>query len=258
VPVDLPAGYRLIQLDETGSTNADALAAAQRGEPGGLWIAARRQTAGKGSRGRSWSSLAGNLLASLLLDDPSEARNLPELTFVASLAVHAAIAGLSAGRRADIRTKWPNDILVGGRKVSGILLESHHAAGRQAVIIGIGVNCAAHPVETLHPATSLAQEGITVDADAMLGALAHHFARYLQLWDRGNGFAAIRAAWLAHAAGLGERIVVRMPQGEYCGVFADIAADGNLVLLPDGGGEMRISTADIFFPAQTGKGQHTA
>lgn len=244
-----PNGYRHTRLDETGSTNADALAAANRGEAGGLWISARRQTAGKGSRGRSWVSQEGNLFASLLLLDPAPERALAELTFVAALAVRDALAKifLAQKRMPLILLKWPNDILVAGKKISGILLESHNVAAGKAVVIGIGVNCAAHPADALHKASDLAAEGISASAETVLAAIAGEMAARLEEWDRGAGFGAIRQAWLAEAAGLGERIYVKLPGRELAGVFEGLADDGNLMLALDDGSTVRLSTADIFF-----------
>ncbi len=249
VQAKFPNGYRLAQLEQTGSTNADALDAAMRGEASGLWISAKRQTSGKGSRGRQWISQEGNLFASLLLRDVAPEKHLPELTFVAALAVRAAIAQLFAnsGRHAVVSLKWPNDILIGGKKTSGILLESHMTGDSRAVVIGIGVNCKSHPQEVLHRATDLATEGVNTSAEELLPTIATAFEKYLTLWNKGLGFAAIRREWLAEAAGVGERIFVKVPGRELSGTFEDLADDGNLLLSLDDGSTVRISTADVFF-----------
>lgn len=245
----LPPGYRLEVLEETTSTNTEALEAAKRGEAGGLWIMARRQTAGRGSRGRDWVSLEGNLFASLLLDDPAPLRRLPELTFVTSLAVRNALARIASDRHAkrDISLKWPNDILCGGRKVSGILLENHELVERGRVVIaGIGVNVASHPEDTLHKAGNLAEEGIRTDANEVLVTIADEFAQVLARWDRGAGFEAIRSEWLSQASGIGERIFVRLPNRQLSGVFEDLDEDGMLCLLLDDGSTVKLSVADVF------------
>ena len=249
----LPAGYRLVELDETGSTNTEAVEAARRGENSGLWITAARQTAGRGSRGRQWASMEGNLFASLLLVDPAPLRRLAELTFVASLAVRDAIASIASrrGAEADMRLKWPNDILCNGAKVCGILLENHELAdGRRAVVTGIGVNLVSHPENTLHRAGDLRSLGIEASPSEMLEAMADAMAGRLDQWDRGAGFAATRRDWLERAAGLGERIRVRMPGREIEGIFADIDADGMLCLSRDCGTVEKLSVADIFFPGE--------
>lgn len=247
--VQLPDGYRLIELEETASTNLDALEAARRGEPGNLWITAKRQTAGKGSRGREWVSVPGNLYASLLLKDPAEPRNLPELTFVASLAVRNALAALAAEQRVtrDFSLKWPNDVLCGGRKISGILLENHEVAGwGRAIVVGIGVNVASHPAETLHKAGDLASEGVVTEPLQTLERIAAEFDNCLARWAGGSGFLSIREEWLEQASGIGERIFVRLPNRQLSGVFEDLDEDGMLCLLLDDGSTVRLSVADVF------------
>jgi BirA family transcriptional regulator, biotin operon repressor / biotin---[acetyl-CoA-carboxylase] ligase len=249
----LPAGYRIKRLDDTVSTNADCLEAAQAGEASGLWIVARRQSGGRGSRGRSWVSQEGNLFASLMLRNPAPANVFAELTFVVSLAVREALAKLAQrqGVSRTIALKWPNDVLVSGRKVSGILLESHEAGGDRVVIVGIGVNCNSHPDETLHRATDLAAEGIHASADDVLVEISASLSNYLAIWNRGEGFEAIRQAWMNEATGIGQRIYVKMPGRELTGTFEDLAPDGNLVLTLDDGSAVRLSAADIFFANQS-------
>jgi BirA family biotin operon repressor/biotin-[acetyl-CoA-carboxylase] ligase len=253
VDSDLPDGYRIRRLDDTVSTNADALEAARAGEASGLWIIARRQTGGRGSRGRSWVSQEGNLFASLMLRDPAPSSVTAELTFVASLAVREALAALAQkqGLHRTIALKWPNDVLVSGRKISGILLESHEVDGERVVIIGIGVNCNSHPDETLHRATDLAAEGVEASAEQVLVEISASLSNYLATWDRGAGFEAIRQAWMNEATGIGQRIYVKMPGRELTGTFEDLAADGNLVLTLDDGSAVRLSAADIFFANQS-------
>jgi BirA family biotin operon repressor/biotin-[acetyl-CoA-carboxylase] ligase len=256
VDIQLPHDFRLLRLEETTSTNTAALEAARAGEASGLWVTARRQTGGRGSRGRSWVSIEGNLLASLMLRDPGPAHRLPELTFVTALSVRDAIASLAvtAGVDLPVTLKWPNDILIAGRKASGILLESHRLAAVQAVIIGIGVNCVGHPQDTLHPATDLAQEGLSVTADTLLSAIAANIGRRLEAWREGEPFSTIRQEWLSHAQGVGERIRVRLPDREFSGIFEDFAEDGQLVMRLDDRATVRLSAADIFFANQVRNG----
>ena len=143
-PAASAAGVRLIERDTVGSTNTEALALAQAGERGPLWITARRQNAGRGRRGRVWVSEPGNLYASLLLSDPSPPDRAAELSFVAALAVHDAVTSLIARAPARLSLKWPNDLLFDGKKFAGILIEGEGPA----VVIGVGVNCAHHPKDT--------------------------------------------------------------------------------------------------------------
>src|SRR4051812_38297267 len=121
------AGVRLVSHELLTSTNAEALALAQRGERGPLWITAGRQSAGRGRRGRTWVSEAGNLFASLLLTNPSDAEHWPELSFVAALAIHDAVAERASDLRGQLAIKWPNDLLLAGAKFAGILVEGEGA-----------------------------------------------------------------------------------------------------------------------------------
>src|SRR5689334_3474828 len=123
-PEAAAAGVRLVAHEALGSTNAEALACARAGERGPLWITAARQTAGRGRRGNAWSSQPGNLYASLLLTDPAPAAHLPELCFVVALAVLDAAADAAPAARERLKLKWPNDLLLGGAKFVGILIEA--------------------------------------------------------------------------------------------------------------------------------------
>ena len=126
-PVAVAAGVRLIVHAKVGSTNAEALALARAGERGPLWIVARTQSAGRGRRGRQWISEVGNLYATLLIADTAPAADIAQLSFVAALAVHDAIARLTPAMNAKLSLKWPNDVLCDGKKLCGVLLESEGA-----------------------------------------------------------------------------------------------------------------------------------
>src|SRR5882672_7612875 len=145
------AGVGLIACDTVGSTNAEALRCARAGETGPLWITARAQSAGRGRRGRAWVSEPGNLYATLLLTDPAPPARAAQLSFVAALAVHDAIAQLAPSLAPRLALKWPNDVLCDGRKAAGILIEAE-GAHPLIVAVGIGVNCRHHPEVTEHPA----------------------------------------------------------------------------------------------------------
>ena len=236
-----PVGYALLELDEIDSTNAEARRRAGAGEKGPLWIAARRQSAGRGRRGRSWETPQGNLAATLLLSPQKPAAACAQLSFVAALAVCDMLAGFAPA--ADFALKWPNDVLAGGRKIAGILLESENGW----LAAGIGVNLAAFPADTEFPATSLAALGILPPApkDALLD-LAALFAKWYEAW-RAQGFARVREAWLARAAGLGTRIRARLAKEELTGVFQGIDETGALLLGLDGGGTRVLAAGDVYF-----------
>jgi BirA family biotin operon repressor/biotin-[acetyl-CoA-carboxylase] ligase len=241
-----PEGYSAVHLDAVGSTNAEAFARAGEGAPSGLWVVARRQTAGRGRRGRLWTSEPGNLYSSLLLRDPIEEARLGELPLVVALAVHDAVAAaLPPFTRGDLAIKWPNDVLYGGAKLCGILIEAASQAGGRVVVAGIGINCAHHPADTLYRATDLREAGYPTDPEAMFALLAAAMARRLAEW-RTRDFSGLREAWLARARGIGEAITVRLPAREVAGIFTGLDEDGRLLLRHDGGLEA-ISAGDVFF-----------
>jgi BirA family biotin operon repressor/biotin-[acetyl-CoA-carboxylase] ligase len=240
-------GFRLSPHDILPSTNTEALAQARRGETGPLWVTARQQTAGRGRRGNEWISTPGNLYATLLVCDPAEPENAPQLSFVAALAVHDAIVARAAPLREKLALKWPNDILHDGQKLAGILIESETIEARLAVAIGIGVNCMHHPVETAFPATDLATAGAAVAADDLFGALSNAMARRLAQWQRGAGFQSIRADWLKRAAGMGGEMRVRLPKNrEFVGRAEALDERGQLLLRLADGTLQTITAGDVF------------
>jgi BirA family biotin operon repressor/biotin-[acetyl-CoA-carboxylase] ligase len=239
------AGVRLIAHEVLISTNAEALALAGRGERGPLWVTAGHQTGGRGRRGRTWVSERGNLFASLLLTDTAPPEHWPELAFVAALAIHDAVADVAPSLRQQLFIKWPNDLLLAGKKFSGILNEGQ-AGERGAVVVGIGVNCVSHPAETDYPATDLAAAGAVVTAESLFMMLSAKMLGRLAQWNAGEHFSTIRADWLARAAGRGELLRLRLAEDqELVGRFEDVDDAGRLVLsLPDGG-RKTIAAGDV-------------
>jgi BirA family biotin operon repressor/biotin-[acetyl-CoA-carboxylase] ligase len=238
------AGVRLNAHEVLGSTNAEALRLAGQGERGPLWVTAARQTAGRGRRGRRWVSEPGNLYASLLLTDPAPAAHWPQISFVAALAIHDAVVEIAAALERRLAIKWPNDLLLDGAKFAGILIEGSNAGGAGAVAVGIGVNCASHPDATEYPATDLVDASIG-SAELFTTLSAKMLVRLAQ-WRAGQGFASIRADWLARAAGLGEVVRVQLADHELSGRFEALDEAGGLRLrLPDGG-VTTIAAADVF------------
>jgi BirA family biotin operon repressor/biotin-[acetyl-CoA-carboxylase] ligase len=242
-PAALAAGVRLIALDTVGSTNTEALERARAGETGPLWVIALAQAGGKGRRGRAWVSEPGNLYATLLLTRPSPAGAVAQLSFVAALAVHDALADLAVPLRPRLTLKWPNDVLCDGRKLCGILLEGE---GLGAVAIGIGINCAHHPRDTAYPATDLAASGALVTPDAALQALSGTMLTRLAQWNQGTGFAATRIDWLKRAEGLGQPLQARLHDRDLTGVFETVDEAGHLVLRRPDGRHDTIAAGDVF------------
>ena len=244
----LPPGVAHLALGDVGSTNAEAMALARDGERGPLWVTAERQLQGRGRRGRPWVSEAGNLYASLLLTDPAPIDRLGPLPLVAALGVYNALRPFFARTPQALAIKWPNDILVDGAKVNGILLESEVLpGGGLAAVIGCGINCAHHPQGTPYPATSLRDCGVEVTPEALFPRLAHAMAAELARWRGGAGFAAIREDWLRAARGLGEPVRVQMADGVLEGRFADLDAKGYLLVEKSNGEVATVSAGDLFF-----------
>jgi len=174
------------------------------------------------------------------------------LPLVAGLGVHRALRIFFASSPQALAIKWPNDLLVDGRKICGILLESETLAdGRLAVVVGCGINCATHPENPLYPATDLAECGIDAGPEKIFPALAIGMARVLAEWNAGAGFAGIREDWLLAAGGKGGAVTVRRQDGETEGIFEDIDRDGHL-LLNVAGERRRISAGDLFFSRHEG------
>lgn len=238
---------RIEWVEETGSTNADIRDRAAAGERGPLWLAARRQTAGRGRRGRVWSGHGGNLFTTGLYTFQCEPARAAELSFAAALAV-AAVCDSATRDPALTRLKWPNDALVGGRKVAGILLESGAAPGGGLwLAIGIGINLAEAPDDAERPATALARHGRSLAPEDALVTLITAFEREREDWHLG-GFGPIRDRWLTRAHGLGQRCEARLENETVSGTFADLGPDGALRLDLVGGGRRYISAGDVFFP----------
>jgi BirA family biotin operon repressor/biotin-[acetyl-CoA-carboxylase] ligase len=242
-----PKGYGLLHFDELDSTNEEAKRLAKAGEAGPIWITAGKQTAGRGRRGRVWEAPEGNLSATLLIRPNRSAKECAQLSFAAALAVSDVLSHYVQGF--DVRLKWPNDTLVDGRKIAGILLESETLTDSVTawLAVGIGVNLVAFPPETEFPATALGALRIPPPSpkDAA-SALAEAFAKWYEAW-RKEGFSPLRAAWLARAYGLGNQIRVRLAAEELTGVFRDLDETGALILDLPSGQTRTIAAGDVFF-----------
>jgi BirA family biotin operon repressor/biotin-[acetyl-CoA-carboxylase] ligase len=235
---------RVTHLAEVGSTN-DWLLQRASDLPDGHWVRTDRQTAGRGRRGRVWNDGVGNLMTSVLVlaDGPVQ-----QLSFVAALALREAIITATTGVQGlnpcppeTIALKWPNDLLLNGKKLSGILLER----SGKALVIGIGVNLASHPDGTERPATSLGAAGVALGPAALHAALVTAFDGWRARWAT-EGFAPVRAEWLRHASGLGDRIAARLGDEAIEGRFDGLDADGALLLGLDDGASRAIHAGEVF------------
>jgi BirA family biotin operon repressor/biotin-[acetyl-CoA-carboxylase] ligase len=237
-------------LDETDSTNAEARRRAEAGEVGPLWITARKQTAGRGRRGRKWESESGNLASTLLLLTRKSPAEAAQLTFAASLAVADLLDRYVPP--ALVTIKWPNDVLLDGRKTSGILIESGPAAsGVLWLAVGIGVNLSQTPGETERPATCIAEhlnQGVASapSVDEAAQALAETFGIWLDRWTT-LGFQPILDAWTARTPGLHGPCTARLTNETLTGTADGVEADGSLRLKLLDGSLRVISAGDVFF-----------
>ena len=245
---NLPKGYQLRHLAEVDSTNEEARRMAAAHETVPTWILADSQTAGRGRRGRAWQSPVGNLMTTLYLPISFDAVKAGQLAFVAGLALERTVSAL-IGERAQASLKWPNDVLVHGKKASGILLESAMRDNKiDWLAIGLGLNLAHHPDDTPYPATSLAAYMDTPANNlAALEILARAFDEVFRQW-RNGGFGPVLQAWRAVAHGLGGPIVATLENEQFEGIFKDIDEKGALILQTAAGDTITIDAGDVFFP----------
>ncbi|WP_293991629.1 biotin--[acetyl-CoA-carboxylase] ligase [Sphingomonas sp.] len=224
---------------ETGSTNADIIALAATGLEEGVWLRAERQTSGRGRQGRAWVSDTGNLYASTLVRPRPSDPPAATLALVAAVALEEAVGAYIMGAAV---LKWPNDLLIDGAKLSGILLER---AG-EAVVIGFGVNLAHHPTDTDRVATSLAAYDVAVDPVDFIETLADAFGRWVERW-RGEGIDVVRRRWMTRAHSIGAALTARLPDGSAIdGLFDGLDSDGALILRLADGTRRVIHAGDVF------------
>ena len=258
------AGYRLRGYDSIGSTNAEAIAAANAGDPGGIWFVARQQTAGRGRRGRTWENPHGNLAATLLLVPEADTSVAATLGFVAGVALSGALSSIlpngsvkigidgadelnGSGR---IALKWPNDVLADGAKLAGILLEaSKMPDGKHAIAIGIGINIVAAPTGLPYPATSLVDLSNERTAEDVFEALSDAWVEAFGLWNDGLGIEAVLQRWRGSAAGIGAPVSISQDGNILRGIFETIDAAGRLIVRADDDRRIAVTAGDVHFGA---------
>jgi BirA family biotin operon repressor/biotin-[acetyl-CoA-carboxylase] ligase len=231
IPI-LPPGYRLIARDEVGSTNDEGRALIAAGVAQGAVVWAESQTSGRGRQGREWVSPIGNLYSSIILHPAVEPARLPEIAFVAALAVRDAVSEYLPPDVA-VQFKWPNDVMAAGRKIAGILIETEKLPdeARTALIVGIGINIVSAPKETDYPATSISALARAPKVGRLLSALVAALDRRIDLWIR-SGFEAIRREWMRNAYGVGSQ--VKASNG-ITGTFSGLDDNGAIIIaLTDG------------------------
>lgn len=245
----LPPEYRLVAYDCLGSTNEEAKRLARdEGAEHGTLVWAGRQEAGRGRRGRPWSSPEGNVYASIILRPKCSTATAAQLSFAAAGALADALQPLLP--EAVCCCKWPNDVLIDDRKVAGILLESETdgSGGLEWLVLGIGINVQHYPADAEFPATSLCNEGSRINQPGpVLVRFFQAFSTWYDVWLK-EGFDRIREGWLQTARGIGGPVTVRLEKRTLAGSFADLDGDGALLLELPSGERMRITAGDVFFP----------
>lgn len=256
------AGFRLAAFDSIGSTNTEAMARARDGERGPMWFVTPEQTAGRGRRQRAWVAPRGNLASSVLEVMDITPAVAATMSFAFGLAHEAALQQVSievnlrlAGAdRLDYRLKWPNDILVRGQKLCGLLVEAEAVTGGLAVVAGIGTNIIAAPEGTPTPATSLSTLGVHVGAEELFKALAESWVEFRGIWDNGRGFGDIRTAWLERAWGVGGPVAIKAGTGVVEGTFDTIDDTGCLIVRTADGRRTPITAGEVFFGTAASQG----
>ncbi len=244
---------QIFEFEETDSTNLEALKLYKSGAKLPFWTRADHQSAGKGRHGREWVSKTGNLYASAVYQWTGEVGDAAKLSFVAALAICRTLEAYELTQAPQL--KWPNDVLMNGAKISGILLENIGGA----VIVGIGINLLSHPENTNYPATHLLEhikpEALN-DAETIFTGAAIMLPRLAKEFDDGfkqflnHGFAPIRADWLARAKGLGGDVVVRLADEDFTGQAEDLLTNGALRVRLSNGTVRDVYAGDVFFPVQ--------
>lgn len=231
--------WKYFEFKEVGSTN-DKIREYCQSEGQCVVVRADTQTAGRGRWGRSWQSAAGNLFFSAAFE--FDIKEAGKLAFICSLSLLQALKKIAPS--ADILLKWPNDVLLNGAKVSGILLEKGEG---NYIIAGIGVNVAVAPkVENaVYKITSLADAAIKTTAPELMLLFMESFSQNLSLLQT-KGFAVLRTEWLKYAKNLGKKIIVRQNGKEWKGVFAGIDEDA-VLLMQTPAGVRKILAGDVFF-----------
>ncbi|MEL6509874.1 MAG: biotin--[acetyl-CoA-carboxylase] ligase [Pseudomonadota bacterium] len=244
--MEWPDGVERLVLERVDSTLSEAgRIAGTLSAP--TWILALEQTAARGRRGRAWAMPKGNFAATYIMQPVEQPEQVALRTFVASLALNDAFVA-ATGRPDSFTLKWPNDVLLNGGKVAGILLER---TGAGHLSVGIGINLAGAPspadVEpgAVRPVSLVGETGVAIPPEDFLDLLAPAYAHWEAQFTT-FGFAPIRTAWLARAARLGEAIRARTVTGETIGTFETVDETGQLVL-STAKSRVAIPAADVFF-----------
>lgn len=230
--------YFVRHYDTIGSTNDEARRLAAEGAVHGTVIHADEQTSGRGRRSHSWFSPPGNLYISIILRTNEPVARTSELSFLASIAVADTVEALLP-RQIQAMLKWPNDVLVNGAKIAGILLEQ----ADEATVVGIGLNILEAPPNASYKTTTIVANGGIASVDGARDILLAQFLKHFDIW-RHHGFAPIRDRWLGRSYPIGAAIRVNAQGQSIAGAFGGLDLDGALLLdTPDG--RQRVVAGDV-------------
>jgi len=230
----------IIELGAVDSSNQEAIRRITAGEAGPLWLIAESQHSGRGRLGRTWTSETGNLFCSFICPSGLIADSLNFLPYIVGLSIAQALERAGLGRDI-IRLKWPNDVLLEGKKVSGVLIE--RTSVDAPVVIGIGVNVTHYPSDAQFPATH-----VGAYTDCLAPELLHHlrtcFAAELGAF-RTYGTDVLMSKWRDRAWGLGSKRVIRTHAETFEALLESVADDGGLVISRDGT-RQTVYAGDVF------------
>lgn len=245
----IAADPRIIHIGETTSTNAEAWRLVRAGETLPLWVRADRQTSGRGRQGRTWDGEPGNLFLTGAYATAAPATAVGQIALVAAVALYDTVAAMMPdAARADLRLKWPNDLLAQNAKLAGILVEGSARPSHDdhAVIVGIGLNIRARPAALVRNTACLADFGVTLAPADLAEALALRFDAWFRLWADGTAFERdILPAWLSRAGPRGEPISVKSGDGAITGRYAGLDPNGFLLLITADGRCTTITHGDV-------------
>jgi BirA family biotin operon repressor/biotin-[acetyl-CoA-carboxylase] ligase len=247
------------RFENIPSTSDLAKKRAEDGAPSWTAIVASSQSAGRGQHQRHWVSPPGNLYCSVILRPETSPAESAELSFVSALAASDVLSELLP--ESDVRLKWPNDVLISGKKIAGLLLEAGPAEPNGLVpwiVIGLGLNISSYPEDIEYPVTSIHAErkGSYPSPATLLSEYLDALSLRLAEW-REAGFSAIRTAWLIRAYGLGDTATVHHADGDIRGIFIDIDENGGFILEMEEGKRRTITGGAIYFDSGPGSGDQT-
>ena len=247
--------YSIIFFDALDSTNLEAKRMIRRGVRGEHVIVSSIQVKGEGRNGNFWHSPDGNLYFSIVFDHKNNLSNLSQLSLVTSLSCHEAMQCFLNDKELSLfpklfKIKWPNDLLLNGKKFCGILLQTlpcmdvHEDKIINYLIIGVGMNLTNSPKNINYLPTSLKEEGIQHKYNEVLNKIMERFDKNYKLWQA-EGFSDIRSRWIQNTYNIGKKISFNMKGKRISGLFKDINEDGQMVVELESGVLHKVTSCDV-------------